>query len=161
MSLPSSGALSIGQIYQECGGTANTANEDILRVRDNWWFADLQPTYTIQYDDNTGYAIIDGTIVSYHAFRSTVDVNVDYEIWSSFWNGYNWEFGPAGNQTIFQYNSSMGSFGIFYNCFLPYNCYVSNAYTMGANPPDSGNYLYSTTFSDYYGKTRYNQYVAL
>lgn len=161
MSLPSSGALSIGQIYQECGGTANTANEDILRVRDNWWFADLQPTYTIQYDDYGGFAIVDGTIVSYHAFRSTVDVNVDFELGISYWNGFNWDFQPYGMRSIFQYNNSMGSFGVFYDCFNYGSCYLGSMYTTNANPPDSGNYLYSTTFSDYYGKTRYNQYVAL
>lgn len=161
MSLPSSGALSIGQIYQECGGTANTADEDILRVRDNWWYADLYVIYTIQYDDNNGFAQVIGNLTTYHAFRETVDVDVTYEIGLTFYNGFNWEFQPYGNQTIYQYGSSMGTFYVFYNCYQPYSCWLDSAYTTNATPPDSGNYLYSTTFSDYYGKTRYNQYVAL
>lgn len=161
MSLPSSGSLSIGQIYQECGGTAFTQNENILSVRDTWWFADMSPTYDIMYDNGNGFAQVDGIINTTHPFRSVVDVNVDLEISTVAWNGYNYDYQPAGVQTIPQYGTHTGIFYIFYNCYNPYSCFLSSVYTANANPVSSGDYLYSTSFFDYYGKTRYNQYVAL
>lgn len=161
MSLPSSGALSIGQIYQECGGAANTPDEDILRVRDIWWYAYMSPLYSVNYDDSAGFAFGGATISTTHAFRNTVDVTVDFDTWYEAWNGYFMEYAPVGFVTIPQYASNSNTVFINYTCYLPYNCYISFLYPVDANPQSSGDYVYSTSFFDYYGKTRYNQYIAL
>jgi hypothetical protein len=161
MSLPSSGALSIGQIYQECGGSSASSDQDILRIRDNWWFADMYPSYGINYDDNAGFAYGSAVINTLHPFRNTVDVNVDYDTWYQAWNGYFIDNGQFGFVTIPQYSNNSGIIFINYVCYLQYNCYLSYLYPVDAVPQFSGDYVYSTSFYDYYGKTRYNQYIAL
>ena len=157
MSLPSSGSLSIGQIYQECGGIALTSNEDILRVRDNWWYADMLANFTPTYDDNQGYGMAQGIISTTHPFRTVVDVDVTYDILCWVYDGYNYSYELTGSVTIPQYANST-NFGFFYTCYWPYSCFVNSIYYNNVIPFESGNYLYSTTFSDYYGKTRYNNY---
>lgn len=160
--LPSSGSLSIGQIYQECGGTALSFDEDIQRVRDIWWYADMPATFTVVSDDQNGYASVIGSIVSSHPFRSTPDVDVTYDVYASTFNGYNYEFTQATALIqIPQYLTNTGYFSILYNCYMPYSCFVSGVYTNNIFPTDSGNYVYSTSFVDYYGKTRYNAYAYL
>ncbi len=161
MSLPSSGAISIGQIYQECGGNPASEDEDILRVRNNWWFADFQPSYPIGYDDNSGFANAYCVVNSYHAFRFTVDVNVSYDTRYSAWNGYYNEDGMVGIADIPQYSNYSSSFFIYYPCYAFGECYLNYLYAIDGFPASSGDYVYSTSFSDYYGKTRYNQYIAL
>ena len=159
--LPSSGSLSIGQIYQECGGSAFAADENIRDVRDLWWFADMPSYYSITYDDNNGFAYANGTISTTHPFRNTVDVDVYYDVGIFYWNGFNYESTPYTTAVIPQFSNSTGTIFINYNCFSWYNCFLSSVYNTGANPVWSGDYLYSTSFADYYGKTRYNQYIAV
>jgi hypothetical protein len=161
MSLPSSGALSIGQIYQECGGNPYSEYQDILRVRDLWWFADFQQSYPINYDDNNGFGTAYCNVTSYHAFRTTVDVDVTYDTRYNSYNGYFTENGTVGNVIIPQYTNYSSSFFISYPCYAPGECYINYLYAIDGFPAYSGDYLYSTSFVDYYGKTRYNQYIAL
>jgi hypothetical protein len=163
MSLPSSGALSIGQIYQECGGNPASEDQDILRIRDLWWFADFQASYPIGYDDNNGFAnaycVVTNSSLS--TFRYTVDVNVSYDTRYSAWNGYYSEDGGVGTVNIPQYTNYSSSFFIYYPCYASGECYLNYLYAIDAIPAYSGDYVYSTSFYDYYGKTRYNQYIAL
>mgnify|MGYP006159010485 CR=1 FL=1 len=160
MSLPSSGPISITQIYQECGGLSTTLDQNIANIRDNLWVASMQPNAYVLYDDQWGFATAEGSLVSSHPLRYATDVDLFVSINAVVYDGYQFNFETVSTEVIQQYSNIISIFGFSYSCFNPGNCYINYLFAQTSFPANSGDYVYSTKFDDYYGKTRYNIYDA-
>jgi hypothetical protein len=158
MSLPASGPIDIKDIHVECGGSINDLNKNIQSIRDNLWTAYMPISNVIEYDDANGFGYASSNIQTVHPYRFTADELLNIDLTAVTYDGYIYDFLPINTQTIGQGSPTTGSFLIFYNCLNPYSCFISNIYTNAVFPPTTGNYVYSSDFNGYRGKTRYNEH---
>jgi hypothetical protein len=160
MSLPVSGPIDIKEIHVECGGSINDFNKNIQSIRDYLWTAYMPVGWTIEYDNQDGFGYAYGNIQTSHPFRDSPDETLQIDPIAVTYNGYNYDFSPVNTQTIGQGSYSTGSFIIFYNCLNPYGCFISGLYTSSVFPYATGDYVYSSEFNEYRGKTRYNEHFS-